>query len=246
MLDIGKALGLPVAAAALMAATPATAATVFNVDFTALNGSGVTGSAILTLNDDATSLNVVINATGFEPGGAHVGHIHGLFTPSGMPTNSSVPTLAQDADGDGFIELAEGQTTYGPIIVPFDNVDPDLDGIVNFNQTFNLLDPSIYGEGFDISDLLGPGGNSLQLREIVLHGMTVAPGIGAGTPGEVNGTNGYLAVLPVAAGQIQRGAVGAVPEPSTWAMMLLGFGATGYAMRFRRRRETDANARATA
>lgn len=27
---------------------------------------------------------------------------------------------------------------------------------------------------------------------------------------------------------------GAVPEPSTWAMMLIGFGATGYAMRRRR------------
>ena len=27
---------------------------------------------------------------------------------------------------------------------------------------------------------------------------------------------------------------GSVPEPSTWAMMLIGFGATGYAMRRRR------------
>lgn len=30
------------------------------------------------------------------------------------------------------------------------------------------------------------------------------------------------------------GVGGAVPEPSTWAMMLIGFGATGYAMRRRR------------
>lgn len=28
--------------------------------------------------------------------------------------------------------------------------------------------------------------------------------------------------------------IGSVPEPSTWAMMLIGFGATGYAMRRRR------------
>jgi len=29
--------------------------------------------------------------------------------------------------------------------------------------------------------------------------------------------------------------VGAVPEPATWAMMLLGFGAVGFAMRRRQR-----------
>jgi hypothetical protein len=29
-------------------------------------------------------------------------------------------------------------------------------------------------------------------------------------------------------------AVGAVPEPATWAMMLLGFGAVGYSMRRRK------------
>ena len=28
----------------------------------------------------------------------------------------------------------------------------------------------------------------------------------------------------------------AVPEPATWALMILGFGATGTAMRYRRRR----------
>jgi hypothetical protein len=33
------------------------------------------------------------------------------------------------------------------------------------------------------------------------------------------------------------GPTGVVPEPSTWAMMLLGFGAVGYGMRRRRRRE---------
>ena len=42
----------------------------------------------------------------------------------------------------------------------------------------------------------------LDLREIVLHGKTVAAGPGANTPGEVNGTNGYLTVLPVTCGAI--------------------------------------------
>jgi hypothetical protein len=37
--------------------------------------------------------------------------------------------------------------------------------------------------------------------------------------------------------------VAGVPEPATWAMMIIGFGLTGAAMRFRRR---DANTAANA
>lgn len=204
------------------------AAQIFSVNFTQINGVGASGTAALTLNDDATSLLVELMATGLEPGGPHVGHIHGLFSEvtSGTPVNSVTPTPAQDSDGDGFIELGEGLVTYGPIIIAFGNVDPDLDGIVDFSQTFDLTDAMTFSNGYDRFDLLGADLMSLDLREIVIHGMTVAPGIGAGTPGEVNGTNGYLAVLPVLSGEIQ-----AVPEPATWAMMIIGFGAVGMSLR---------------
>jgi len=40
----------------------------------------------------------------------------------------------------------------------------------------------------------------------------------------------WTASFPVSAG---------VPEPATWAMMLLGFGAIGFAMRRRRKQEPD-------
>jgi hypothetical protein len=48
------------------------------------------------------------------------------------------------------------------------------------------------------------------------------------------------AVTTVKQIRIDPGVAGpAVPEPSTWAMMLMGFGAAGFAMRRRRRRGSD-------
>lgn len=217
-----------VSAAALLASTalPASAAT-FMVDFTTLNNSGVTGNARIDVNDARDRLQITFDVAGLEPGRAHVSHIHGLFTPSGQPRNSTVPTIAVDTDRDGFIEVAEGAATYGPIIVDLGNVSANLQGISNFSATYNLTNSAIFGAGFDADDLF-----PLDLREVVIHGLTVPSGQGLGTPGEVNGINGYLGILPVAAGEIRRVAdVGAVPEPSTWAMMMLGFFGIGGAMR---------------
>jgi hypothetical protein len=222
--------------AALMMSVPASAATLFSTTLTPLNGSGVNGTVSFSLSDDRSSLTVNLLATGLEPGQVHIGHIHGLFSnvTSGTPVNSSVPTLQQDTDRDGFIEIAEGTPTYGPVLVPFPGFAVDANGVANYSRVFNLLDPSTFMGSYTRSDLLGADLSSLDLREVVLHGMTVPAGPGAGTPGEVNGTNGYLLALPVAAGEITR-VTAAVPEPSTWAMMLIGFGGIGYSMRIRRR-----------
>ena len=155
----------------------------FSTTFTQVNGQGASGSASLSLNPGATSLFVQIMATGLEAGGPHLAHIHGLFSnvTTGTPVNSRTPTLAQDSDGDGFIELAEGLATYGPMIIDFGNIDPDLDGTINFSRTIDLLQSSAFSKGYNRTDLLGSDLKSLDLREIVIHGMSVAPGIGAAT-----------------------------------------------------------------
>ena len=49
----------------------------------------------------------------------------------------------------------------------------------------------------------------------------------------VNGNGTISAFGPATSTRVA--ATGAVPEPSTWAMMLLGFGAIGYSMRRKRR-----------
>jgi hypothetical protein len=216
-------------AALIVSAAPASAATTFNANLGQLNGSGVSGTVSFLLSDDRSTLTVNLMASGLEPNQAHIAHIHGLFSngATGTPVNSSVPGLSQDTDGDGFIELAEGVPTYGPVLVPFPEFTVDASGNANYSRVFNLLDPTTFNGTFTQTDLLGADLMSLDLREVVLHGMTVPAGPGAGTPGEVNGTNGYLLALPVAAGEITA----AVPEPGTWAMMLIGFGAIGFSMR---------------
>jgi len=164
------------------------ATTIARVDLRALNDSGASGDATLRLSSDRRTLSVQIRATGLEPGGAHISHIHGL-SQSGAPVDSTCPGRSEDADGDGFVELEEGGVRYGPILVDFSDVDPDRDGRVNFTKTVTL----------DGSE----GALPLEMRHIVVHGLTVPAGPGSGTPGEVDGTNGYLTVLPVLCGEIR-------------------------------------------
>lgn len=150
-----------------------------------LNGSGAHGEATLVKSGQNVTVHIV--AMGLEPGGAHVSHIHGLSN-GNQPVDSKCPTTAQDSDGDGYVELAEGATTYGPILVDFMDIDPDHDGNVDFTTTVTL--PS--------------SATPLNKRHIVIHGMTVGA-VGAGTPGEVNGQAGYKTVLPVLCGEISNG-----------------------------------------
>ncbi len=85
----------------------------FTTEFTTLNGSGVTGEAIVGYDQDANTITVAISASGLEPNMVHIQHIHGF--PDG--TDARTPTLAQDDDRDGYVELAEGLDTYGPILL---------------------------------------------------------------------------------------------------------------------------------
>lgn len=176
----------------------------YKVNLRALNQSGVVGKGSVTLNSDKTRLTVKIDARGLEPGQLHVAHIHGQVTGDNMPADSSIPTRKQDTDRDKYVELAEGLVTYGPILVTLatdtgGNIDPDGDGIVRYQQTFDLTDPAVYSDPFNKTSLVGEG-SALHLREIIIHGMTV-PAVGV-APGEVDGTAGYKTVLPVAGGEI--------------------------------------------
>lgn len=74
---------------AWLAAPGAQAAQAYNATFTTLNDSGVTGTAMLSLDSTDSLLTVTIHATGLEAGVLHVAHIHGL-SPGGLPGRRSI------------------------------------------------------------------------------------------------------------------------------------------------------------
>jgi hypothetical protein len=192
---------------------------VFVTDFTTLNNSGVDGNALLFLDKKAQTLTVHIRAEGLEPGQVHAQHIHGFMDDKDAKT----PTILQDTDGDGFVELLEGLETYGPIqlnltLNPKDSAHDhgteghdhtgeamfptaDENGVLRYTETFR----------FDANDpnaqAIFDGITPLAAKEIVLHGLTLREGQGrdaAGVMDEADGSAGYKGVLPVASGELHQ------------------------------------------
>ena len=148
-------------------------AKMYSVEFGSLNDSGVSGTAVLSL--EGSTLTVNISASGLEPDKVHPQHIHGFADNKG---NSTCPPASADQDGDGYVSIPEGAPFYGGVLLTLNPIPTaDADGNINFTMTYE------YEDGVD-SDL-----TPLQNRAIVLHGMTVD---GLYWPG-----------LPVACGQIQ-------------------------------------------
>jgi len=171
----------------------------YRAEVQSLNNSGVSGTVDLALVGNQLSAHIVI--AGLEPNQLHIQHIHGVVGPAGNG-DSATPSLAADTDGDGFIEVLEGVPFYGAILVNLvdgaGNFPATTDGTLHFGQTYDLANPATFNAGFDAGDVL-----PLDLREFVIHGLTVDGSAGAGTPNEVDGTPGYKVALPVGAGEFE-------------------------------------------
>ena len=109
---------------------------------------------------------------------------------------------------------------------------------------------ALLGPGYDLDDLVKiegpPGDTTLDFGMALLGDVVIGIHFGAANGGVDNGTGFFLFSFETPTTGITTDIPGfsalvftpngnVVPEPGTWAMMLMGFGAAGYAMRRRRR-----------
>ena len=163
-----------------------------------------------------------------------------------LGVGAAVFAVAAPAQAAQSINISGPSGTFGN-----DSVTCDGSAPCSFTNLFNFVTP----EGFSlvsatISSIM-TGNNqptNIDFSSVTLNGMefaiastgdvefrslldqAVSPG-GNNTL-SVNGTSGGAASY---SGTLSFAQMAAVPEPATWAMMLLGFGAVGFSMRRRQK-----------
>jgi hypothetical protein len=143
--------------------------------------------------------------------------------PLGMGTSTTTGTTYMSVKGGG-TEMASWATPQTSLSIYWGSIDGNVPGTASGG---NINDLSITVDGFTLTGLdlmtLGAGGTGSQTLPKDNQLVTIT-GLGAFTTVEFHTTrNAFEFTLGAAA----------VPEPATWAMMMLGFAGLGYAA-FRR------------
>lgn len=149
-------------------------------------------------------------------------------------------TLSEPSNGQARVEVLGGNTVLQDVTIQLADLSNPLAGIGYIE--FNLDETANLGNAIDVViNALDQNGNPFSLTASVGNGSNWFSALASG--GEVirsisfdaAGSTGFTDIRQVrlspAIGQVR----GAVPEPATWAMMILGFGAMGLATRRRRR-----------
>ena len=180
------ACGLVVATGCDNSGSNGDSGTTYTASLDALNSSGVSGTADVTVKNGR--FMVTVDAEGTEASQVHAQHIHGFADKA-----SSCPDMSADSDNNGRISVSEGAPSYGDIRVPLDGSLFEAEGLGDLS-TFPTGDGSYMYENAVLTEnvALNGGGSfsdlTLEQHAIVVHGLTV--------------DGNYEATLPVACGTL--------------------------------------------
>ena len=209
-----------VAIAAAVGVASSASATIIQVDASSIQGANVlfnTGTQTGTTVFGHTNLgNNTLAFTGTTLGGGNIISAQGGQARVEGNVNAATPnpndTLQLTSLQFGLINQAT-----------FNNLEFNVFGGTATSVTFNIVDNE--GQLFTFANLLlGPGENFFGFQGINNETIrTVSATLNGG-----GGVNDFRQI------RLDGFAATAVPEPGTWAMMLLGFGAIGFSVRRKR------------
>lgn len=153
--------------------------TTYRAKLSALNssvtGSEASGDVEITISGDDVKIHITV--AGVPPSMEHWQHFHGFPEPG---KSAEIPTMEQDANGDGIIDLIETEPVSGTTMVPF-NDDPaamavasdtypksDANGAYTYDKTVSLKAlEAAFAKAFPDTK----GDLALGTRVVYIHGV---------------------------------------------------------------------------
>jgi len=213
-------LTLPLAAALLSASTMASAIIVPGVYNT---GLGVGGTA-LGLGDNQADANYTITATN-DPAATVGNQARTYYNPAYLQDGPLARIVNATGDGNG---TAGATTTFSTIfsLAGFDSLNATLSGQVLFDNSGQIfLNGNQIGGTFTGFASLAPFGSNGNFFVAGLNTLSFALTNADGPQAfQVAGLTVTAERLPI---------TGGVPEPASWAMLVIGFGVVGASVRRR-------------
>ncbi len=168
-------------------------------------GHAAHGTVTFELRDD--QLHIALEMFDTPASIQHWEHFHGF--PDGR--EASVPTLAQDTNQDGWIDLPETEAVSGTTMVPLDNAPHDM--CIPHDNYPVADDKGYYAYQKDVpyqalkdkfQEVFGTADLELDKRVVYIHGVPKDLPIPNSVGGKLSDTYDQHVTLPIAAGKIVR------------------------------------------